>query len=106
MEKLTREEKRIITVLYDNLFSLERKIKMVKLLTGEKTHTYLNMNRKDEEKINEIFDSLFDYEDKIEAIKLHYQVRGFKFETVKELFENRKLLEEMGACPNWEKVTK
>lgn len=94
IEKLTREEKRMVNVLFNSLFSMEYKIKAVKLLTRERTHIYLNEFRNDEIKINEMFDCLFTFEDKIEGIKLHYKVRGYKFKTIKELYENRNLLKE------------
>jgi len=94
IEKLTREEKRMINVLYNSLFSIDSKIRMIKMLTKERTHIYLNEFRNDEIKINEMFDCLFTFEDKIEGIKLHYKVKGYKFKTIKQLYENRNLLQD------------
>lgn len=94
MKKFTREEKRVIDFLFNKLFSMDFKIRTIKLLTKQTTSTYLNMFRKEETKINEMFDCLFDYEDKIEGIKLCFESKGYKVETLEEIVKNKHILEE------------
>lgn len=100
MRKLSREEKRIVNMLFNHLFTMEYKIRILKLLFPSTT-TDLAIHRKDTAKINEIFDCLFSFEDKIEGIKLNYEVKGYNFESIEDIIENRELLEENEICTDW-----
>jgi hypothetical protein len=100
MRTLSREEKRIINMLFNHLFSKEYKIKFLKLLFPSTTID-LNKYRNNDIKINEIFDLFFDFEDKIQGIKLQYEVNGYNYNTIEEIIENRAILTENESCPDW-----
>lgn len=100
MRKLSREEKRIVIRLFNRLFSIESKTRMLKNLFSTIT-TEINMCRGNEMKVNEIFDRYFTIEDKIIGISFSYQMKGYKFKTAEEIIENRYLLEENEICTDW-----
>lgn len=100
MRKLSREEKRIIIRLYNHLFSIDSKMKFLKVLFPFTT-TELNQCRGNETKVNEIFDQFFSIEDKIDGIKINYEVEGYNFETIEDIIENRHLLEKNEICTDW-----
>lgn len=100
IEKMTKGQEREIIMIYNHLFSIESKTTMLKLLFPSTTE-FLNINRNNIVAINELFDEAFSIEDKITGIQLHYQVKGLKVKTLKELIDNKNLLEENEICTSW-----
>lgn len=100
IQEMTKEQEREIIMLYNHLFSIESKTTMLKLIYPSTTE-FLNKNRNNIVAINELFDTAFSIEDKITGIQVNYEVKGLKVKTLKELLENKKLLEENEICTNW-----
>lgn len=101
MRELKREEKRIINMMYNRLFERDSKIRILKILFPSTTAD-LNKYRNNEIKINEIFDMFFDFQDKIDGIKINYEVRGYNYNTIEEIIENRGIFEEENdTCREW-----
>ena len=88
---LSQEEVRIINMLFDNIFSLEDRKKLL-LQANSESYIDFALNGESGEKIYKMFDSAFELEHKIQAIELNYLTRGYKFKSIHELIENRDVL--------------
>jgi len=88
---LSQEELKIINMLFDNIFSLEDRKRLL-LQANANLHIDFALNGANSEKIYKMFDSAFKLEHKIQAIELNYLTYGYKFKDIHELIKNRDVL--------------
>lgn len=99
---LTNYEIKIINMLFDNMFSIEKR-KEILLQCDSSLYIQFALNGDNQEMIYTMFDNAFELEHKIDFIMALYNKYGFEFNNIQELIENRNVLIFNHYNSNWRK---
>ena len=89
--ELTNYEIKVINMLFDSIFSIEKK-KQLLLESDSSLYIDFAINGESEEKVYNLFNNAFELEHKVEIIFALYKKYGFEFKDIHELLENRNVL--------------
>lgn len=99
---LTNYEIEIINMLFDNIFSIEKRKELL-LKCDSSLYLEFALNGDNQEIIYEMFNNAFKLEDKIKLIIALYNKYDFAFENIHELIKNRNVLIFNHYNSNWRK---
>ena len=88
---LTNYEIKVINMLFDSIFTIEKK-KQLLLESDSSLYIDFAINGESAEKIYTLFDNAFELKHKIEIILALYKKQGFEFKDIHELLDNRNVL--------------